>query len=244
MNKPNRSVFITGGTGSVGRALIAAFCDAGHKVSFQYRSQDGLAKLLVKKHRCRAVQFDLSRDFSLEGEFDILVNNAGINLGKNLTAECSDEEFTETLNVNLVAPFRLTRRVLPRMKRRRWGRIINISSIYGLRAVEGNCPYTISKHGLSGLTKTVAKEYARYGITCNEICPGPIEGELMERIARRSFSPYYKTPQEYLAAVASELPAQRLAKPAEIAAMALFLASDRCQYVNGTSIAIDGGLIA
>lgn len=237
-------MLITGGTGSVGRSLVALFSDAGYNVTFQFKSQADVARHLTKKHKCKSVQFDLSKSFSFEGEFDILVNNAGINLSKNFTRDSSEEELMETLSVNLLAPFRLTRLVLPRMQRQRWGRIINISSIYGLRAVEGNCPYTISKHGLSGLTKTVAKEYASSGITCNEICPGPIEGELMSRIANRSFSPEYKSPQEYLAEVARAVPVQRMAKPAEIAGVALFLASDEAQYINGTSIPVDGALIA
>ena len=84
---------------------------------------------------------------------------------------------------------------------------MNISSIYGLRAVEGNCPYTVSKHGLAGLTKTIAREYAAYGITCNEICPGPIDSNMMRTIAKRSSS---GSVEDYFKEVCEEIPARRL----------------------------------
>jgi len=240
----NRSVLITGGTGSVGRALVAAFSEAHYNVTFQFHSQVAVARDIGDRHKCTFLQFDLAQSHMPEGEFDILVNNAAVNLSNHCTIDCSEQELMETLAINLLAPFRLTRHFLPRMQRQGWGRIINISSIYGLHAGEGNCPYTISKHGLSGLTKTVAKEYASLGVTCNEICPGPIKGDLMLRIANRSYSPEFHSPQEYLAAVAAEVPAKRMAQPEEIAALALFLASNEAQYINGASIPIDGGLIA
>ena len=93
------------------------------------------------------------------------------------------EDWDRTIALNLTAPFLLIRQCLPHMVRENWGRIVNISSIYGLRAVETNLPYTVSKHGLSGLTKTVAREYGAHGITCNEICPGPMKSRLLLSLA-------------------------------------------------------------
>jgi len=130
------------------------------------------------------------------------------------------------------------------MMSRGWGRVINISSIYGIRAVEQNLPYTVSKHGLAGLTKTIGREYAEFGITCNEICPGPITSRLMERIAERESDGSPDAIQTYLAGVADSIPAKRLATPEDVANLAAFLGSDYAAYINGVSIPLDGALIA
>jgi 3-oxoacyl-[acyl-carrier protein] reductase len=124
------------------------------------------------------------------------------------------------------------------------GRIINISSIYGLRGVEGNFPYTVSKHGLSGFTKTIAKEYGGLGITCNEICPGPIDSEMMRKIAKREAARTGGTIKSYFEEVCDEIPVHRMLKPSELAALAVFLASPEAAYLNGASIPLDGGMIA
>ena len=123
-----------------------------------------------------------------------------------------------------------------------WGRIINISSIFGIRGVDRNLPYTVSKHGLSGLTKTIAKEYARMGITCNEICPGPIDSEMIRRIAADKFREEGVNPQEYLSELENEIPAGRLSKVEDVTSLCVFLASKDAQYINGVSIPVDGGL--
>ena len=127
---------------------------------------------------------------------------------------------------------------------KKWGRIINISSIFGLRATTNNLPYNVSKHGLAGLTKSIAKEYATYGITCNGICPGTIESELMERIAQRKEKDFGIAKDEYFRSIRESIPARRFAKPIEIAQLALYLASEYAGYINGTSLVIDGGVIA
>ena len=158
--------------------------------------------------------------------------------------EVSDRDWAATLRVNLYAPFVLIRAYLPAMRQKGWGRIVNVGSIYSLRGVEGNLPYTVSKHGLSGLTKTVAKEYGRYGITCNEICPGPVESVMMRRIAERNQAAGTTTAEEYLSEVTSEIPSGRMAEPDEVAALTDFLTSAKASYLNGVSITLDGGLIA
>lgn len=240
-----RNVFITGGTGTVGRALVTAFSNASYRVSFQYASNTDAAKDLSRATGTEAIQMDLRRLTSVEDyEVDILVNNAGINICDELGASVPNSVWDETLAVNTSAPFRLVRSALPGMVKRKWGRIINISSIYGLHAVEGNLPYTVSKHALSGLTKTIAKEYASAGVTSNEICPGAIESEMMTRIAKRVAEVDGGTPEEYLRAVRDSIPAKRFAFPKEIADLAVFLASDAAAYINGVSIPLDGGLIA
>ena len=240
----NSTVLITGGTGSIGRALVAEFVLAGYTVSFQYNSDEIHADELVRLHGASKIQIDMAQPFDLsEPHFDVVVNNAGINISNVLTHETTLEDFHKTIQVNLTAAFLVTKQCLPWMLSRKSGRIINISSIYGLRAVEGNLPYTVSKHALSGLTRTIAKEYAAQGITCNEICPGPVESDLMHVVAVRESACEGCTPAEYLEQLRQTIPSGRLAIPKEIAILAVFLASENAQYINGTSIPIDGALI-
>ncbi len=242
-----RKILITGGTGDVGRALVTEFCRLGHEVAFTYAQRDAVASELESKTGARARKLDLAcaRFDEIAGErYDILVNNAGINITSVSTHEVSDGDWDATLALNLTAPFRLARACLPHMVAQRWGRIVNISSIYGLRAAEGNLPYTVSKHGMAGLTRTIAKEYAQFGVTCNEICPGPITGSMMRRIALEEGQATGQPPETYLADVVAGIPAGRMASPQDIALAAVFLASDSAEYVNGVSLPVDGGLIA
>jgi 3-hydroxybutyrate dehydrogenase len=240
-----RKVLITGGTGSVGRALVSAFVTQGDHVTIQYYKDSSTARKLVKQYHVRSLRIDFEKVFAFpDGKFDIVINNAGINISGVPTHEVSLEAWHLTIQINLTSPFLVIRQCLPWMIKNRWGRIINISSIYGLRAVEGNFPYTVSKHGMSGLTKTVAKEYAMYGITCNEICPGPIVSNMMRRIGAKAAAESGGTIESYLKEVCDEIPAKRMADPKEVAALAVFLVSPEAGYINGASIPIDGGLIA
>lgn len=241
----NVSVLITGGTGSVGQALVKEFCSNGYPVDLQYHQNESRAKALREYYGIGGWKVDLATDFSLpRTDFDIIINNAAVNICDEQCADVPLPDWERTLAVNLTAPFRIIRSCLPSMVRRRWGRIINISSVYGLRGTECNLPYTASKHGLSGLTKTVAKEYAPHGITCNEICPGPVQSELLDRIAAREAADAGDSPQRVLQAIADEIPTGRLALPQDVARAASFLASDEASYINGASIVVDGGWIS
>jgi NAD(P)-dependent dehydrogenase (short-subunit alcohol dehydrogenase family) len=203
-----RRVLITGGTGSAGQALVAAFATNGYSVTFQYLRDDTTAKRLERHYGAQPLRLDLEKDIVLRSiDFDVVINNAGINISDAATHQVSLDDWDRTLRVNLTAPWQVVRQCIPFMVKRKWGRIVNISSIYGLRAVEGNCPYTVSKHGLAGLTKTIAREYAAYGITCNEICPGPIDSNMMRTIAKRSSS---GSVEDYFKEVCEEIPARRL----------------------------------
>jgi NAD(P)-dependent dehydrogenase (short-subunit alcohol dehydrogenase family) len=242
----DKAVFITGGTGSVGQALVGAFAGVGaYRVSFQYSTDTATANRLHETFGATAVRVDFAREFTLpDDEFDIVVNNAAINESDALTHDVSPAAWDLTVRLNLTIPFLIIRHYLPHMQRKKWGRIINISSIYGLRATDGRSPYVAAKHGLSGLTKTVAKEYARHGITSNEICPGPIDSKMMQEIARRSTDGTTAAIAQYFEEVVESIPANRLAHPIEVAQIALFLASAAADYVNGVSIPLDGALIA
>jgi 3-oxoacyl-[acyl-carrier protein] reductase len=244
-----RSVLITGGTGSVGRSLVKAFATTDFHVTFQFYSQLDAAAELERETGAKGVACDLSSEdacIALEPAHncDILVNNAAINNYREEAADVSIEGWRKTLLINLTAPFLLCRSTLPRMISKKWGRIINISSIYGLRGTENNLPYTVSKHGLSGLTKTIAREYGSKGITCNEICPGPINSALLKRIGDYYHERGGVPTREFLQSLEDEIPVRRLALPDDIAACALFLADEEASYINGVSIPVDGGLIA
>ncbi|MDR0697117.1 MAG: SDR family oxidoreductase [Christensenellaceae bacterium] len=232
-------VLITGGTGSVGAELIKRFSTAGsYDVTFTYNSNQEKADSLALQFACKAVKIE-----DVDSDYDILVNNAGI---VNSLVSCEDvalEKWEETLRVNLTLPFLLIKKNLPYMKARKWGRIINIASIYGVCAEEDVTPYSASKHGLIGLTRSVAKEYARYGITCNAICPGTIVSALSNKLAD-----YYTSNEEerktYFTELNSSIPAKRLVYPEEVANFVFFIASDKAAYINGATLMIDGGYTA
>jgi NAD(P)-dependent dehydrogenase (short-subunit alcohol dehydrogenase family) len=244
-NSSARQVLVTGGTGTVGRALVASFKEAGFSVTFQYHLNDDLAKAIATQFKATPLKLDLESPLDLPAtHFDVIVNNAAVNLTSELTLGVTPSQWDYSIAVNLTAPFHIIQRYLPEMISRGWGRIVMINSIYGFMAAAGNLPYTVSKHGLSGLTKTVAKEYAAAGITCNEICPGPIQSDLMERIAERETRGTDSTAEKYLQEVCEEIPAKRMATPQDVASLAVFLSSDAASYINGASVVLDGGLVA
>ena len=240
----DKSVLITGATGSVGESLVAGFAREGYRVSFLYHRSESRARTMAERFVATPIQEDLSRPIDLMNkEIDILINNAAINETSELTGDLLLEDWNRTIALNLTSPFLLIQQCIPHMVRANWGRIVNISSIYGLRAVATNLPYTVSKHGLSGLTKTVAREYGAQGITCNEICPGPIKSRLLDRIVAKSAAAEGVSLEDYMREVKEELPTGRLVLPSEVVQMALLLASEDCESVNGSSIVIDGGMI-
>src|SRR5437016_1057807 len=163
-------VLITGGTGSIGRALVEAFHDAGTNVSFQYCRNITRAEDMERTFGAKAIQWDFNTGpMPIADRVDVLVNNAGINISKLPVDSTTDEEWDETLLVNLKTPMALARQVLPQMKVRGWGRIINISSIYGFRVTSNNLAYNVSPHCLSALSGSTPKAFGRLGIACNMV---------------------------------------------------------------------------
>ena len=229
----------------MGESLVAGFAAEGYRVSFLFCSSTARAHALAKRCGATPIQEDLCRPIELANRnVDILINNAAINETSALTADLQLEDWDRTIALNLTAPFLLIQQCLPHMAQKKWGRIVNISSIYGIRAVETNLPYTVSKHGLSGLTKTVAREYGPFGITCNEICPGPIESRLLARIGSKNAAERNISLDDYMREVTDELPTGKLVTPPDITQMALLLASQGSASINGSSIVVDGGMIA
>lgn len=232
-------VLITGGTGSVGMELVRLFSTSEkYDVTFTYHSNIERAKKLALEYNCRA-----STITEIEDCYDIIVNCAGVVNSLSPIEEIEEEKWEESLRINLTLPFLIIKKNLPYMKEKKWGRIINVASIYGVCAEEDVAPYSVSKHGLIGLTKSVAKEYAQYGITCNAVCPATIASEMSDRIA--DF--YTHTPEErneYFRMLCEAVPAKRLVYPREVAEFIYFLCGDNASYINGATLMIDGGYTA
>jgi 3-oxoacyl-[acyl-carrier protein] reductase len=167
---------------------------------------------------------------SLKEPVDILVNDAGVNKIAPLEA-VTDENLQEALQVNLVAPFRLARDLAPLMAKRGYGRIVNISSIWSVVSKGGRLPYSMSKSGLSGLTRTLAVEVAQFNVLVNGVAPGFVNTELTSQ----------NNSEQDLAAIRAMIPAGRLAEPEEIAEIVSFLCSAKNSYITGQTIVVDGG---
>lgn len=165
-----------------------------------------------------------------EKEIDIIINNAGINFPQWIE-EISDENIENTIKTNLIAPIRLIRGFVGNMKKNKWGRIINISSAFGIVARGKQVLYSSTKHGINGVTKALALELAQYNILVNSVCPGFTKTDLVVK----------KNTPEKIAALEKDIPLGRLAEPIEIANLVEFLSSDKNTYITGSCIIIDGG---
>jgi 3-oxoacyl-[acyl-carrier protein] reductase len=169
---------------------------------------------------------------ALKCPIDILVNNAGINILGSIE-NLAEENINETIQVNLLAPLSIIRKIAPQMKRRKYGRIVNIGSIWGMIAKPGRAIYTLTKSGLGGLTRSAAVEFAAHNVLVNCVAPGYVNTELTRK----------NNPPKELKKIKSSIPLQRLAEPDEIAELVVFLCSDKNTYITGQTIAIDGGYL-
>lgn len=241
-----RTALVTGATGSVGQAIVERLLLANSKVRVigSYRENSKRARETAEKYGIEMIELDFATDFlsHLPKDVSILVNNAGINITKGQVAELNEADWSVTHQVNLDGPFRLCQRYLPFMVSQGWGRIVNVSSIYGLRGSANNGPYNSSKHALSGLMKSIAVEYGPLGITCNEVCPGPIDSEMVDRIlsarAAAGGSSLEVTKQEFI----STLRSGRMVAPTEVASAVCYLTSEEASGINGASLIVDAGL--
>ncbi|TXC99874.1 SDR family oxidoreductase [Streptomyces sp. ISID311] len=227
------SVFITGGNRGIGKAVAAGFIQAGDRVAVAQRSPGAPAGALELS--CDITDTEqIDRAFALaeaeNGPVDILVANAGITRSAPLAA-MPPEQFTAVLDTNLVSAYRLARRAASGMVRRRHGRIIFVSSIFGSTGRHGSANYAASKAGLIGLARSIAREYARFGITANVVSPGLVRTSMIEEM-----------PQAMLDDLIDRTFLKRPAEPEEIASAILWLADDAASYVTGTEIFVDSGL--
>ena len=242
-----RYVLITGASGGIGAAIAEAFARAGYGLVLHYHKGEdrarALAARLTENYSVPALpcQADLSDTDAVNAMFarataecgfiDTVVNNAGIAQQKLFT-DLSDADWDRMINVNLSGTFRTCRAALPEMIRRKQGTIINVSSMWGQVGASCEVAYSAAKAGVIGLTKALAKEVAPSGITVNCIAPGAIRTPMLDCFT-----------EEDLAALAEETPVGRIGTPEDVAASAVFLASEGARFITGQVLGVNGGFV-
>lgn len=234
-----RTVLITGGSRGIGAACVRAFSNAGWRAAFLYRADEAAAAALAKETGAYAVRCDV-RDSTcvaaacaqVEGAFrhiDALVNNAGVAQQKLFT-DLTNEDWRAMLDTHLTGAFHTCRAVLPGMVSRRWGRIVNVGSIWGQVGASCEAHYSAAKAGLIGLSKALAKEVGPSGVTVNCVCPGVIQTDMLSGF----------TPND-LRELAEQTPLGRLGTPDDVADCVRWLCSDSAGFVTGQVIGVNGG---
>ena len=241
----DKIALVTGGSRGIGRAIALRLAKEGAHVAFLYAgneeaAQKTLEDILALGVKAMALKCDISNLSAVQeafarikqewGAVDILVNNAGITMD-GLTPRMTQEAFDRVIQVNLNGAFYLIRTAYGDLLRKRWGRIINISSVSGLMGNPGQANYSAAKAGLIGLTKTIAKELAARNITCNAIAPGFIETDMTEKLG-----------SELIEKAVQAVPMKRMGTAEEIAAAVAFLCGDEAGYITGAVLQVDGGL--
>jgi acetoacetyl-CoA reductase len=235
-----RVAVVTGGTRGIGAAISKALQGAGYKVAANYGGNDEAAQKFKAETGIPVYKWDVSSYEACAeglkqveadlGPVDVLVNNAGITRD-SMFHRMKPEQWTAVINTNLNSLFNMTRPVIEGMRNRKFGRIINISSVNAQKGQIGQSNYSASKAGELGFTKALAQESARNGITVNAICPGYIGTEMVQAM-----------PQEVLEKnILPQVPLGRLGEPDEVARCVVFLASDDSSYITGSTLSANGG---
>lgn len=251
MDFHDRNVIVTGGTRGIGAAITRSFLDAGAYVAALYASDsksaaavsdalDESARSRLRAHKIDVSDYDQCADFyqnerwrvdgSARDKIDILVNNAGIRLDA-VVGMMPSENWRRVIDINLTGSFNMAKHVVARMSRARYGRIINIISPIGRFGFAGQANYAASKAGQEAMTRSLAKEVARRGITVNAVSPGFIETDLIADLSDQTREEYIKM-----------IPVRRFGRPEEIARIVLFLAAQESAYITGATFECSGGL--
>ncbi len=221
MNK--RKVLVTGASRGIGRAIVEVL-----KETNEYNI------LTPSRDELELTDSDSIENYVVSNnDIDILINNAGMNI-VNYIQDVKDAEIKSMFLTNIIAPIKLIRGIVPHMMEKHYGRIVNISSIWGITSKEKRSIYSATKFGINGITKTLAKELGKYNILVNSICPGYVNTEM----TKKNVTEIDK--KEIL----KNIPLNRFAEPIEIGYLVKFLISDENTYITGQSIIIDGGFIA
>ena len=236
-----KNVLITGGSRGIGRAMVERFASAGYNVAFTYKRSCEAAMELEALCGARGIKADsenpceitaaVEKARELLGGVDILINNASYS-GVGLLSDTTLEEWNKTFSVSMTGAFLYSKAVIPEMVNKKWGRIINITSMWGSVGACLEVPYSAAKAALVGFTKALAKELGPSGITVNAIAPGVINTDMNSRLSA-----------EELASLADMTPVCRIGSPAEVAAAALFLASDEAAFITGDIMNVSGGFV-
>jgi acetoacetyl-CoA reductase len=238
-----RVALVTGGTGGIGTAIIKRLASSGHKVATNYRDEAKTkawaAQLKASGVDVLTVQGDVSNPTSAEamvkaveselGTIEILINNAGITRDTTFH-KMSALQWQEVINTNLNSCFNVTRPLIDGMRNRKWGRIVQISSINGQKGQYGQANYAASKAGMHGFTISLAQENAKFGITVNTVSPGYVATEMVMAV-----------PEDVRNKIAAQIPVGRLGEPDEIAYAVGFFVDDEARWITGANLSINGG---
>jgi len=228
-----RSVLVTGGNRGIGLAIARALADAGHRVTVTHRSgepPEGLHGVLCDVTDAASVDAAFTEVEKAQGPIEVLVSNAGIT-DDTLLLRMSEDAFSSVVDANLTGSYRVAKRAASGMLRKRWGRMIFISSVVGLSGGAGQANYSSSKAGLVGLARSIARELGSRNITANVIAPGFVDTDMTRSL-----------PEARRTEIIGQVPLRRYAAPEEIASAVVFLASDGAAYISGAVVPVDGGL--
>ena len=234
-----RVALVTGGTRGIGAAIAKGLKDAGYNVAANFAGNDAAAAAFseetgIPTFKWSVADYDACAAGMAEveaalGPIEVLVNNAGITRDAPFH-RMTREQWQEVIDTNLSGVFNMTHPIWPGMRERKFGRIITISSINGQKGQFAQVNYAASKAGDLGLTKSLAQEGARFGITANAVCPGYIATEMVMAV-----------PEKVRDSIVAAIPAGRLGEPEEIARCVTFLASDDAEFINGSTLSANGG---
>lgn len=252
MSEP-KVAFVTGGGNGIGRASAIALAAAGFAVVVTDRDADAATetkiRILERGGDATAVPLDVTDETQVRnavhtavaafGRLDAAVNSAGIQGDLAATAECSLENWDRVLSVNLTGTFLCLREEIRAMLGNGGGAVVNLASNFGLVGKERIPAYCASKHGVVGLTKTAALDYAQSGIRVNAVCPGPIDTPLLQAIADEAGEAGTAMRRE----VEQSVPMKRVGTPEEVAALVTWLCTDAASYVTGAAVSVDGGFV-
>lgn len=248
----NKIVLVTAGSKGIGLATALGFYNCGAKVAICGRSQDKLDAAAAQMPGCLAMIGDVSKAEDIDqviaavtkefGNIDILVNNAG-GPPPGLFEDLADEQWDQAIELTLMSVIRATRLVLPHMRAQKWGRIINVSSS-GVKQPVPNLTLSNSiRMAVLGWAKTLANQVAADNVLVNTVCPGFTQTDRIAQILEQQAVASGKSIDDVAAALAAQVPMQRIGQPEEIANLAVFLGSEAASYMTGTAIQVDGGSV-